>query len=217
MSFFSDIGNMIGGAVQTLENVAMTALEAEFAPLEIAQSVANLATQALGQAFQSAMSQLQQAGMPNFLANDIQKLLNQVMQQLTNPSNPSTDHYVNQQAGGQINSLAQSFVSQILQQILQNAQSSNGSGGTNGSSGSNGSSPSGGSGSWLEALAKALGDKLNQKAQQLQQEGNNTDGSTPGQMTQLQADTQLFTLMMNAFNNLIKSFGEGLAKMADKQ
>ena len=217
MSFFSDIGNMISGAVKTLENVAMTALEAEFAPLEIAQSVANLATQALGQAFQSAMSQLQQAGMPNFLANDIQKLLNQVMQQLTNPSNPSTDQYVNQQAGGQINNLAQSFVSQILQQILQNAQSSNGSGGTNGSSGSNGSTPSGGSGSWLEALAKALGDKLNQKAQQLQQEGNNTDGSTPGQMTQLQADTQLFTLMMNAFNNLIKSFGEGLAKMADKQ
>jgi hypothetical protein len=217
MSFFGDIGNMIGGAVQTLENVAMNALEAEFAPLEIAQSVANLATQALGQAFQSAMSQLQQAGMPNFLANDILKLLNQVMQQLTNPSNPSTDNYVNQQAGAQINNLARSFVSQILQQILQNAQSSNGSGGTHGSSGCGGSGPSGGSGSWLEALAKALGDKLNQKAQQLQQEGNNTDGSTPGQMTQLQADTQLFTLMMNAFNNLIKSFGEGLAKMADKQ
>jgi hypothetical protein len=217
MSFFGDIGNIIGGAVQTLENVAMSALEAEFAPLEIAQSVANLATQALGQAFQSAMSQLQQAGMPNFLANDILKLLNQVMQQLTNPSNPSTDNYVNQQAGAQINNLARSFVSQILQQILQNAQSSNGSGGTHGSSGCGGSGPSGGSGSWLEALAKALGDKLNQKAQQLQQEGNNTDGSTPGQMTQLQADTQLFTLMMNAFNNLIKSFGEGLAKMADKQ
>jgi hypothetical protein len=36
-------------------------------------------------------------------------------------------------------------------------------------------------------------------------------------MTQLQADSQLFTLMMNAFNNVIKSFGEGLAKMADKQ
>jgi hypothetical protein len=224
MSITSDIGNMISGAVQGIESAAMTALEAEFAPLEIAQAVTNLATQALGQALQSALQQLQGqggqgGGIPAFLVKDLQKLLNDVMQQLTNPSNPSTNDYVNQQAGGQINNLAQSFVSSILQQMLKDAQSNNGDGSssTGGSSGTSGSSGTGGSGNWLEALAKALGDKLDQKAQQLQQEANSADGSSPGQMTQLQADSQLFTLMMNAFNNVIKSFGEGLAKMADKQ
>jgi len=202
MSLFSDIGTMISGAVQTIENVAMTALEAEFAPLEIAQSVANLATQALGQAMQSALQQLQQAGMPNFLANDIQQLINDVMQQLQNPTNPATDSYVNQQAGNQINNLAQSFANSILQSTLQNQQS----GGSNGSGG------------WLIALAKALGKLLDQEAQKLQNMSNAVQNSNnPGQVTQLQAESQLFKLMMDTFSNVIKTIGEGLAGMASKQ
>jgi hypothetical protein len=235
MSILSDISNVISSAVQMVEGAAMTALEAEFAPLEIAQSVTNLATQALGQALLSALPQLQSAGMPGFLAKDIQQLIKNVMQQLTHPSNPATDNHVNKQAGSQINNLAQSLVQGIINAILQAIQQNKGSGGgsgTGGAQGTGGSQGSGGatgstgttgstgsqtSGSWLEALAKALGDKLNQKAQQVQSQANSVDGSNPGQVTQLQAETQLFSLMMNAFNDVIKTIGQGLSTMANKE
>lgn len=76
---------------------------------------------------------------------------------------------------------------------------------------------SSGSGGWLEALAKALGDKLNQAANTLKTNAGNVNADDPGQTTQLSAEAEEFSQMMDAFNNVIKTLGQSLDTMVQKQ
>jgi cellobiose-specific phosphotransferase system component IIA len=73
------------------------------------------------------------------------------------------------------------------------------------------------SGGWLEALAKALGDKLNQAANTLKNNAGAVNADNPGQTTQLSAEAAEFSQMMDAFNNVIKTLGESLDTMVRKQ
>ena len=86
----------------------------------------------------------------------------------------------------------------------------------------------GGGGSWLEAIAQAMGDALGQMAQKLVDESTslqglagNADGSGAQQfqatMAKFQADSQMFSMLSNAFSNAIKSIGDGMTTMASKQ
>jgi uncharacterized protein YukE len=86
----------------------------------------------------------------------------------------------------------------------------------------------GGGGSWLEAIAQAMGDALGQMAQKLVDESTslqglagNADGSGAQQfqatMAKFQADSQMFSMLSNAFSNSIKSIGDGMTTMASKQ
>jgi cellobiose-specific phosphotransferase system component IIA len=75
----------------------------------------------------------------------------------------------------------------------------------------------GSSGGWLEALAKALGDKLNQAANTLQTNAGAVNADNPGQTTQLSAEAEEFSQMMDAFNNVIKTLGQSLDTMVQKQ
>jgi hypothetical protein len=86
----------------------------------------------------------------------------------------------------------------------------------------------GGGGSWLEAIAQAMGDALGQMAQKLVDESTslqglagNADGSGAQQfqatMAKFQADSQMFSMLSNAFSTAIKSIGEGMTSMASKQ
>jgi hypothetical protein len=79
------------------------------------------------------------------------------------------------------------------------------------------SSSNGGSGGWLEALAKALGDKLNQAANTLKNNASGVNADNPGQTTQLSAEAEEFSQMMDAFNNVIKTLGQSLDTMVQKQ
>ena len=87
---------------------------------------------------------------------------------------------------------------------------------------------SGGGGSWLEAIAQAMGDALGQMAQKLVDESTslqglagNADGAGAQQfqatMAKFQADSQMFSMLSNAFSNSIKSIGDGMTTMASKQ
>lgn len=78
------------------------------------------------------------------------------------------------------------------------------------------SNNSGGEG-WLEALAKALGDKLNQAADSLKNAAGSVNADNPGQTTELSAKAQEFAQFMDAVNNVIKTMGEALDSMARKQ
>ena len=79
------------------------------------------------------------------------------------------------------------------------------------------SSNGGGSEGWLEALAKALGDKLNQSADSLKSAAGAVNADNPGQTTELSAKAQEFAQFMDAVNNVIKTLGEALDSMARKQ
>jgi cellobiose-specific phosphotransferase system component IIA len=75
----------------------------------------------------------------------------------------------------------------------------------------------GSSGGWLEALAKALGDKLDQAANTLKNNANAVSADSPGQTTQLSAEAEEFAQMMDAFNNVIKTLGQAMDTMVQKQ
>jgi hypothetical protein len=84
----------------------------------------------------------------------------------------------------------------------------------------------GGSGSWLEAIAEAMGSALGQMAQKLVTEstelqnlaGNQTDATQfQATMAKFQADSQMFSMLSNAFSTAIKSIGDGMTTMASKQ
>jgi hypothetical protein len=73
------------------------------------------------------------------------------------------------------------------------------------------------SGGWLEALAKALGDKLNQAANTLSSKASSVNADNPGQTTELSAEAEEFAQMMDAFNNVIKTLGQAMDTMVQKQ
>jgi hypothetical protein len=79
------------------------------------------------------------------------------------------------------------------------------------------SSNSGSGGGWLEALAKALGDKLNQAANNLKSAAGSVNSDDPGQTTELSAQAEEFSQFMDAVNNVIKSVGQSLDTMVQKQ
>jgi len=78
-------------------------------------------------------------------------------------------------------------------------------------------SNNGGGEGWLEALAKALGDKLNQAADNLKNAAGSVNADNPGQTTELSAKAQEFSQFMDAVNNVIKTVGEAMDSMARKQ
>ncbi|HEX7813952.1 hypothetical protein [Dyella sp.] len=74
-----------------------------------------------------------------------------------------------------------------------------------------------GKGGWLEALAKALGDKLNQAANDLQSSAESVNAKSPGDTTELSAQAQEFAQLMDAVNNIIKTMGQAMDTMVQKQ
>jgi len=83
--------------------------------------------------------------------------------------------------------------------------------------------------SWLVAIAQAMGNALGTKAAKLVELSNKLDGlagKTDSQqdakafqktMAQFQAESQLFSMLSNAFSTAIKSIGEGMTSLARKQ
>ncbi|HUN93954.1 MAG TPA: hypothetical protein VMU33_18030 [Burkholderiaceae bacterium] len=202
MSF--DIGSIISNAVSLAANAALGAVDEAFPPLAIAQSLGGLLTQGVGQAILNALPQLVSAGMPKFLAQEIEQVVNGAMKQLSGPSNSAADNQVSQQAGSQINDLTKSLTQSINDTTLQNMSGKGKKG----------------SGSWLEALANALGDALNAQAQKITDLSNSITGTgsdQPKALAQLNVESQRMSFMMNTVDTALKTIGEGLATLARKQ
>jgi sialic acid synthase SpsE len=62
-----------------------------------------------------------------------------------------------------------------------------------------------------------LGDKLDQAANTLKNNASAVNADSPGQTTQLSAEAQEFAQMMDAFNNVIKTLGQAMDSMVQKQ
>jgi hypothetical protein len=88
----------------------------------------------------------------------------------------------------------------------------------------------GGSKSWLVAIAQAMGNALGTKAAKLVElskkldslAGSSSDDQQAAKefqktMAQFQAESQLFSMMSNAFSTAVKSIGEGMTSLARKQ
>lgn len=84
--------------------------------------------------------------------------------------------------------------------------------------------------SWLVAIAQAMGNALGTKAAKLVElskkldslAGSSSDDQQAAKefqktMAQFQAESQLFSMMSNAFSTAVKSIGEGMTALARKQ
>jgi hypothetical protein len=128
--------------------------------------------------------------------------------------------------------LTQSEQSQVMSQVSQSMQSRlteelGLDGLQKNKAAGHGASGSGG-GSWLEAIAQAMGDALGQMASKLVTESQSLqssagDSSPSGAqqfqatMAKFQADSQMFSMLSNAFSTAIKAIGDGMTTMASKQ
>ena len=83
-------------------------------------------------------------------------------------------------------------------------------------------------GSWLQAIAKAMGEAMGDRASKMvelsnkmgeaaKQEGDKGAKEMQSISSQFQAVSQEFNLLSNTFSTAIKSLGEGMTNMARKQ
>jgi len=210
MSFLSDIGSAISSAASFVSSAALNVATMAFPPLAIANSAANLLQGAVGQAIGGALQQLcQTAGMPKFIAQEVQNLVKGVLDQLGKPSEPECDHHVKGQMGDTLKDLIKGIMDNIVKTATEEME-----GGGKGKKGA---------GSWYEALAKALGQALDKQAAKIEElsdkvqgMGDSKESDKASVMTDLQAASQKMSFMMNAANDVLKTIGQALGTMASK-
>ena len=72
-------------------------------------------------------------------------------------------------------------------------------------------------GSWLQAIAEALGEKLDKMAGDLEGMAKQLSDDKPSLTAKFGAKSQQFAMLMNATNDAIKTLGEGMKTMASRQ
>jgi hypothetical protein len=248
------LGGILGGG--NLLSMALNIVSMVFPQAQMLSSLMNMVTQGVGQAAKGAIDQLSQQGqMPKFLADAAKKTIDDIIGKLTgqNKTDSQCDAAMQDKFGGDMKSL----VDELTKMILDNAKAlmdqdkgdgksskkSGGSGKGEGAGGKGGCGQGGGAeggggtgdapSSWLEAIAKAMGEAAGNKAAKMVELSNklkelsSAGGSEQDQQkaakemnavnAQFQAVAQEFNMLQSAFSTAIKSLGEGLAQMARKQ
>lgn len=72
-------------------------------------------------------------------------------------------------------------------------------------------------GSWLLAIARALGAKADRLADKMEMQAENLDEGKPSDSAEFQATSQQFSMLMGALTTSIKTIGEALSQTARKQ
>ena len=218
----SGIGQILSPITSLVSNVAC----AMFPPLGIAMSAANLLQSALGSALGQLGNQLcQQLGMPKFVNDIIQNVIQNVLGQLPHPPNPECDHACANDFGHHIKDFAEGFAKNVFDILKSQVDDGGECSGAKGKSGQ----------SWLVAIAKAMGAAAGTHAKKLvelshqidkasQARANSKDEKKQGEaadevtklQSEFQAESQMFSMLQNAFSNAIKSIGEGMTTMARK-
>jgi len=224
MSIFSDIGNALSSAASAVANVASSAVSTlaplAFPQLTIAASVANLITQGVGQAVNQAANTLcKEFGMPKFLADVLGKIVKEVVGNLTQKSDSDCDkacgHHLGDDIRRTMDDFSKSIVDGVRNLLFNPDEECAGKGGGKK-----------GAGSWLVAIAKAMGEAagahaeklvdLSNKISDLSGQGGDAAKQATALQAEFQAESQMFSMLQSAFSNAIKSIGEGASQMARK-
>jgi hypothetical protein len=217
------MGSAIGQIFNPIASLVTSVASVAFPPLGIAMSAANLLQGAIGGAVGQAVGQLtQQCGMPGFLGSMVKDIIQDVIGKLTKPSDPQCDHACHQHFGHEI----QDFAKDFSKSVFDGAKAIMDQGNNDETSGAKGGK-GGGASSWLVAIAKAMGsaagkhaDKLVELSNKIDQSSQSKDKGAAGDNTALtmefQAESQMLSMLQNAFSTAIKSIGEGLTTAARK-
>ncbi len=226
------LNSVVGGGGGLLSSIGSVIGGAFGGPLGamIGQAVGNLVQSAIGDAIKDGINQLQQQhGMPKFLGDLIKDRADNILGGLRNNAVPAdVQSLAQQQFGGAIAKFKTDFQQDFVQSVLGNRKAQ-GSG-----------EESDGAGGWLQAIAKAMGQALGDKAKHLVelsskmtdlQQAKSTatdpkvkqeeDGKNAQEfnktMTEFQATGQEYSMLNSVFSTAIKSLGEALSSMARKQ
>lgn len=220
----SVLGNVDIGSLMS------TAISVAFPPAAIAMGVSNMVNQAVGDAVNSAVSQLVKGGgMPSFLQDPIRELIDNVMKDLKQENDPECEEAAHERFGSDVRDMREQMTQDIANWTPQNFSDEEGNVGG-----------SKGGGSWLVALAKALGQISGRHAAKLQELSAKVDeaslakdsitGTTEADkeaksdaaskftelQSELQGEAQAFTQLQSSFSNVLKTIGEGLTTMGRK-
>lgn len=224
MGMFGGLSSIFGGG--NIFSALISAASLAFPPLAIAGSMSNLLTQAIGTAVKMAADTLmKEFGMPKFVRDIVNTVVDGAVSGNTTASDPDVDNFVERQVGAEV----QQFAQESSQAIVQRAMAKMRSEGLENSDETRSKARSGraGSGSWLEAIAAAMGEVLGEKASKMVElsnkiastageEGKSAAKANAAATTEMQATSQMFSLMQSGFSNTIKAIGEGLSQMARK-
>ena len=223
----SGIGGNWLNTIVSLAGVAAAAFTGG-ASLVATQALTQLATQAFSQAATQVLGQ----AMGSIVSDAFSSMLTEGFSQLEGFGSQAVSdaangflHALNNQGsnGGYTgdvdraqNQLADAFAQNIQQNqsaaesIAQMGQQQDKDGGATSAKGK---------GSWLWALAKVMGEKIDESANKMIDMANkvNADGQNASASTNFQVASQEFGLIMNAITTAIKSIGEGLQTAARKQ
>jgi hypothetical protein len=185
----------------------------------IGQAVGNMLQEAVGEGLSRAVDTLQKEdGMPKFLADQVKDSIPGVLDSIRNGGVDSdVQQGVNDKTAGWKDAFAQDFANEVVNTVRRERSEEGGEGGSGG-------------GGWLQAIAKAMGKTLGEKAAKMVelsdkmselQGGGGDDKENAKEfnmtMTQFQATSQEYSLLNNAFTTAIKALGEALSNMARKQ
>lgn len=189
----------------------------------IGQAIGNMLQQAVGDATKQAVDTLQQEhGMPKFLADEVKSKVDSIIGGLQQPVSAEASQQAAAHVGDNFKDFQNELADAIVKLVKENLQNQDGG---DGASTAGGKATKGGS--WLEALAKAMGNALGQKASKMVELGDKIASTAGGEgkeaaqantqaTMEMQATSQMFSLMQNAFSGAIKAIGEGLSQAARK-
>jgi predicted secreted Zn-dependent protease len=191
-----------------------------FPPLGLATSLANMVTQVVGQGVNQAAQQMcKEMGMPKFIADIVGDIVQKAVSGNTQPSDPKCDSKCGSDSG--VQDFMKDFAQQLCKDLVDKCKEE-----LEGEAKKGGGKKKGGS--WLEALARAMGEVAGDKAAKMVELSNKITGlsgdDSPEAAKEMTAVTQelngtskMFSMLQDAFNNVVKSIGDGLATAARKQ
>ena len=223
----SAISGLLGNS--NILNMAMSVVFPEGA---IAGAVMNIGSQIIGDVVKGAAQQLcQESGMPKFVQDIVKQVVDQVLGQNKQPTEPGCESKCKDGGRGD---WMQNFIDNLAKQLTEAVKDGMDKDGKCEGGGKGGHKATGGS--WLVALARALGEVAGDKAAKMVELANkletlnddskglekgskaeeaNAKESTATQ-NELNGVSKEFQQFMEMINNVVKGIGDGLTSVARK-
>ncbi|MDO5288721.1 MAG: hypothetical protein Q4F13_03700 [Pseudomonadota bacterium] len=231
------LGNLVGGLLGGggaggMDGIAK-AIQG-FSPANVLNATANLVNAMHGGAVKGAAEQLKREdGMPKFIQDAINQAVDKILQQNKKPTDPCCEQKLGEATKEglqkEMDDLVKKLVDNIRKQLGEESKDATGEASGAGKSGKKST------GSWLQAIAKAMGEVLGQKAGEMVKlsdkvsslgekssglEGDakqeNAQAMTAAQ-TELQGVSQEYKLLTETVSTVLKGIGEALSTMGRKQ
>lgn len=244
MSLLGGIGKIFGGGgiFGALLNVASMM----FPPLQMLNSLSNLLTSAIGGAVkQAADTLMKEFGMPKFIRDSVNSLVDSVLPGQMKESSAECDHAVQSQAGEFITQFRNDFYNDIIKHFKEKlGDRDDGKGNKVGAGGGKAGAAAMSGKSWYVQLAIAMGEALNKQADKVEKlagEVNKSFDSMAGAqdkvdsktgkgmgdvtraqgknfqlMQELQAEAKVLDMLSQTVNNAVNAIGQALGSAARK-